>query len=81
MGENVLVAEEIVEETVLNTGFRALAESLSEHLETRVFLVERGKNIGAKIRKKPDCCGWLQHYRLVSSGASMPGFGLGPDPG
>lgn len=46
-----MVAEEVVEETVLNTGFRALAESLSGHLETRVFLVERGKSTRAKIRK------------------------------
>lgn len=66
MGGNVLVAEKMMEETVQNTGFRALVESLSGHLETGSSL-ERGKSTGAKIKKTKDSW-WLQHHRLISSG-------------
>lgn len=75
MGENVLVAEEIVEETVQNTGLGALAESLSGHLQTRVFPVERPK-YRSKNQKILGLLWVVTASQIGLVWASMPGSAL-----
>lgn len=75
MGENVLVAEEIVEETVQNTGLGALVESLSGHLQTRVFPVERPK-YRSKNQKILGLLWVVTASQIGLVWASMPGSAL-----